>query len=70
MTLTNDPDPDTDHDQMECFQIRGRPQCVDGGQNPDSASTEALAASNTGFQVVGPPRGVLSKQVSKFFMLL
>merc|ERR1712192_42044 len=28
----------------------GRPQCVDGGQSPDSESTKALAASTSGVQ--------------------
>ena len=30
---------------------RGRPQCVDGKQNPDRESTKALAASNNEIQV-------------------
>ena len=37
---------------IDIQQQRNHPQCVDGGQTPDGASTKALAAAASGIQVI------------------
>ena len=37
---------------IDIQQQRNHPQCVDGGQTPDPASTKALAAAASGIQVI------------------